>query len=89
MSGEQIRRLRKKLGLTQAELAQLLGVHAVSVSRWETDANFQPPPYQMALLGEFRKAAEAEAFDRTLKNLLVSAGIVAVIFLLLQAARKS
>ena len=89
MSGEQIRRLRNKLGLTQAELAQLLGVHAVTVSRWETDPNFQPPPYQMALLSEFQKAAKAETFDRTLKNLLVSAGIVAVIFLLLQAARKS
>ena len=81
--------MRKKLGLTQAELAQLLGVHAVTVSRWETDPSFQPPPYQMALLSEFQKAAKAETFDRTLKNLLVSTGIAAVIFLLLQAARKS
>ena len=89
MTREQIRQLRKKLGLTQAELAQLLGVHAVTVSRWETGPNFQPPPYQMALLSEFQKAAEAEAFDRTLKNLLVSAGIVAVIFLLLKKARGS
>ena len=89
MSGAQIRELREKLGLTQSELAQLLGVHAVTVSRWETGPNFQPPPYQMALLSEFQKAAEAKSFDRTLKNLLVSAGIVAVIYLLLKAARGS
>ena len=89
MQGKEIKQLRADLGLTQAEFAQLLGAHAVTVSRWETDPNFQPTPYQIALLVEFQKAAKAQVFDRTLKNLLVGAGMVAVIYLLLSAARKA
>lgn len=32
-----MQRLRKRLGLTQGELAQRMGVSRVSVGRWETD----------------------------------------------------
>ena len=35
MTGTDVQRLRWKLGLTQAELAARLGVHALTVSRWE------------------------------------------------------
>ncbi len=35
MSGDQIRELRKKLGLTQEEFAKLLGVGFTTVNRWE------------------------------------------------------
>jgi transcriptional regulator with XRE-family HTH domain len=37
MTGKEVQRLRKRLGLTQAELAQRMGVSRVSVARWETD----------------------------------------------------
>jgi len=87
MNGETIRALRKQLVLTQAELGQLVGAHGVTVSRWEADA-IAPSPYQSALLEEFKKAADREAFGRTVKNLLVGAGIAAAILLLLQAASK-
>ena len=89
MQGTEIKKIRSDLGLTQVEFGQLLGAHAVTVSRWETDPAFQPTPYQTALLLEFQKAAKAQAFGRTVKNLLVGAGIVAAIYLLLEAARKS
>ncbi len=36
-----IKKLRKKLGLTQKELAARLGVHVITVTRWETGA-FEP-----------------------------------------------
>lgn len=85
MKGSDIRQCRKKLRLTQTELGQLLGAHGVTVSRWETDA-IQPTPYQVALLSEFSKAAEKTALDRTIKNLLVGAGIAAAILLLLKIA---
>lgn len=35
VSPEDVVALRQALGLTQADLAQLLGVHAMTVSRWE------------------------------------------------------
>jgi DNA-binding transcriptional regulator YiaG len=35
---EQLRRVRSLLGLTQAEAAERLCVHAVTLARWETGA---------------------------------------------------
>jgi DNA-binding transcriptional regulator YiaG len=35
MTPTQLRRLRKDLGFTQAKLAEFLGVHAVTVRKWE------------------------------------------------------
>ncbi len=35
MDAGQIRAFRKRLGLTQEQLAKLLGVHTLTVSRWE------------------------------------------------------
>jgi len=36
MTGDEVRRIRRRLGLTQVEFAKLVGVHSVTVSRWET-----------------------------------------------------
>lgn len=89
MQRHEIKQLRNDLSLTQVEFGQLLGAHAVTVSRWETDSSVQPTPYQMALLFEFQKAAKEQAFGRTVKNLLIGAGIAAAIYLLLQVTRES
>lgn len=35
MKGEELRRLRRQLGLTQVEMAERLGVAANTVARWE------------------------------------------------------
>jgi transcriptional regulator with XRE-family HTH domain len=35
VTAEQLRRLRRKLGLTQAGLADLVGVPANTIARWE------------------------------------------------------
>jgi transcriptional regulator with XRE-family HTH domain len=35
MSGKEIRSIRTRLGLTQAQLAEKLGVTRISVTRWE------------------------------------------------------
>ena len=37
MTGPEVRALRRKLGLTQAQLGEQLGVHGNSVARWERD----------------------------------------------------
>jgi DNA-binding transcriptional regulator YiaG len=38
MKGAEVKRLRKRLGMTQTEFAQLLGVHRVTATRWEIGA---------------------------------------------------
>lgn len=43
ISGERIRALRKRLGLSQVELAALLGVSNVTVNRWEHDRALPEP----------------------------------------------
>lgn len=35
--GEHIRTLRRRAGLSQSKLAQIVGVHLSSISRWERD----------------------------------------------------
>ena len=88
MSPARIRSLRRALRLNQAEFAQLLGAHAVTVSRWETPGSgYSPSAYQCALMQDFEKAAQSQEMDRTLKNLLVGAGIAAAIYFLLRASR--
>jgi DNA-binding transcriptional regulator YiaG len=38
MQGSEVQRLRKRLNLTQTQFAKLLGVHRVTLTRWETGA---------------------------------------------------
>ena len=40
MIGNIIQQKRKEVGLTQAQLAELLGVSAPAVNRWEKDLSF-------------------------------------------------
>ena len=37
MRAAEVKRLRKRLGLSQAGLAEALGVHVMTVSRWERE----------------------------------------------------
>lgn len=52
--------LRRALGLSQAELAALLGTHAMTISRWERGL-LQPNEHQRLLLVAFQRAAERGA----------------------------
>ena len=49
MKGEAIKALRLRLGLTQTELAAEIGVHQVTVARWETGGKTPLPIIQRAL----------------------------------------
>ena len=58
ISPSEIRELRKRLGLTQRELAERLDVHKQSVCNWETGRH---PPLRifMRKLEELRDGGEA------------------------------
>ena len=51
MFGEKIRQARKNAGLTQRQLAQLLGVSNTSVSNWEKDLSRPDADLIQALCG--------------------------------------
>jgi len=85
MEAADIRTTREALTLTQAQFAQLLGVHWVTVSKWER-GEATPPPYQAGLISKFREATVAKKdIGLTVAEVLVTAGVVAAIFLILSA----
>ena len=42
MHGRTLRRIRRRLGMTQPALAVTLGVHRVTIARWETGSRAVP-----------------------------------------------
>lgn len=61
--GKKITRLRKRLHLTQAEFAQMLGVNMFSVSHWELGKNV-PRASQQAKILELRELPRPELRKR-------------------------
>ena len=57
MMGAEVKRIRKALGLTQRQFAERVGVHVVTVAKWETDAQGirGPAVRLMRLLGATRE----------------------------------
>ena len=69
MTGEDIRREREELGLTQGELADLLGVALDTVSRWEIGQRIPHPLVRRAIqtvFAEVRNKAKAKKRSRGL-----------------------
>ena len=58
MDGTTVRRLRRRLGLTQSQFAERLGVHLVTVKKWETGAQ-RIGPLAARLLQLFAQQAGA------------------------------
>jgi molybdopterin-binding protein len=52
-------RLRQRLGLSQSAFAQLLGVHAMTVSKWERGV-LKPSAHQQRVLKALARAPERE-----------------------------
>lgn len=69
------------------EFAQITGVHPITVSKWERDAS-APTPYQSALFDQFRVAAKDSEVRRTLRSVLIAAGVALALALLLRHLMK-
>lgn len=86
MNPTDVTSIRTQLGLSQAQLAALLGVHALTISKWERGL-LRPTPHQEALLASFAKARNAnKSIGDEAKNALIAAGVVVALYILLSAA---
>jgi transcriptional regulator with XRE-family HTH domain len=77
--------VRDRLGLSQTQLAQLLGVHPLTVSKWERGL-LTPPPHQETMLRSFRKAAKKPDVGEQVATALLTVGVAFALLLLLEAA---
>ena len=84
MTGNEIKKIRDDLGLTQTDFGRLLNAHFVTISRWESNTK-RPNKNQLELIKEFKRAAQRKKFA---KGVLIAGGIAAALFLILQASRK-
>ena len=86
MNPAEIRALRNALDLTQAQFAQLLGVHHLTVWKWEQGRS-RPTPHHIAMMQSFRKAQRNDPdIGAAVLGVLLGAGVAAAIFLLLKTA---
>jgi DNA-binding XRE family transcriptional regulator len=85
---DDIRGVRERLRLTQTQFAQLLGVHPLTISKWERGV-LVPSDHQVALMNSFGAAAERRAnIGAVVAGLLVGAGVVAALYAILRAALR-
>ena len=87
MNASEIKELRGQLDLNQVEFAQLVGVHPITVSKWERGET-SPTPYQAALFDQFREGARDREIRSTLRNILLAAGVFVALALLLRHLTK-
>lgn len=82
----EIRDVRVRLGLTQESLAQLVGVHPMTVSKWERGA-LRPGPFQGSLLSAASiVAAKGGYLNFSIASTLARYGVARALYQLLQAA---
>jgi len=87
----EIKGVREKLRITQAQLGQLLGVHPITISKWERGGHGgpTPTPYQAALLRSFKKAqSRSQDIGPAVIGMLVGAGVGIALYHLLRAAHE-
>lgn len=78
-----IKSLRESLTMNQAQFAQLLGVHPITVSKWEREEAV-PTPYQATLLAQFQTGARDEKVRNAVLGVLIGLGVAVAIALLLK-----
>lgn len=87
MTPSEIFEVRTSLGMTQGQLAQLLGVHTLTISKWERGDRLHPTPHQEAILRSAHAATKRTPdIGALVVATLVGAGVGVALFYLLRAA---
>jgi DNA-binding XRE family transcriptional regulator len=73
MDGAEVKALRATLGMTQSQLADAIGVHCVSICRYETDAK-RPMPIIVRALQDLEKRRAKIRKQREKMGLLILTG---------------
>lgn len=80
--------VREALGLTQVDFAILIGVHPLTISKWERK-KLMPTQWQMGLIEAFGVASKKPGLNRTTKRDLYALGSTKTIYKLLRACYGS
>jgi len=83
LKGEDIRSVRKRLGLTQVPFASILGVHPITVSQWERD-QAEPNAWCSGLLDVLTTIDNPKEVGKRAASLLHSAGRARALYELLR-----
>lgn len=85
MTGAQVRILRDVLGMTQDQFGALLGVHRITVHKWEHDVLI-PSPWMNAVMSSFKRSRKV---GERVKNALVLEGVGAALYYVLKPGKLS
>ena len=77
---DEVRDTRTALGLTQGEIASILGLHYVTVCRWER-GHITPKPWVLAIFHRFRVAAQVDDLAGRMSRVLALRGPLAAMYL--------
>jgi len=83
--GGEVAAARRHLGLSQAELAQVIGVQAVTVGRWESGRG-APGPWYRAVLRRMAGAPQAGRAGMDAAEVLAEFGPVGALWVFLPSA---
>ncbi|HTB22209.1 MAG TPA: helix-turn-helix domain-containing protein [bacterium] len=79
--------MRELLGVSQPQLAEMLGVHPMTVSKWERGVA-DATPYQTEMLEKFKKGAQKDKGIKAIIAGLLVIGVAAAVGYLLYKAVK-
>jgi DNA-binding XRE family transcriptional regulator len=74
MKGDKLKNWRQKWHLTQGALAGLLGVHRVTIAKWEAETRGIPPFLNLALAGLESRIGKGGGSDGVIGELSEMAG---------------
>lgn len=89
MSPAEISAIRSQLGMTQVQLGLLLGVHSLTISKWERD-RLIPAPYHQAILETGLAAVKNQpGIGAVVTSTLATSGVPRALYEMLRAAFDS